>query len=56
MDSYGLTIQRYLENTYDIPFVVQTGKEYNDPYYLIFPKSELEELFSVRIMFTAGVL
>lgn len=55
MDSYGLTIQRYLENTYDIPFVVQTGKEYNDPYYLIFPKSELEELFSVRIMFRQNI-
>lgn len=49
MDNIAQIIKKHIEVIYDIPFVVKNGQEYNDPYYLISPKNELEELFMIKL-------
>lgn len=55
MDNTCLLIKKHIEEVFDIPFVVKAGKEYNDPYYIVFPENELEELFSVKILFRQNI-
>jgi 5-methylcytosine-specific restriction enzyme A len=51
MNTDCLKIKKKLEEVYDIPFVVESGVEYSDPWYRISPDNDMEEFFDVNISF-----
>jgi 5-methylcytosine-specific restriction enzyme A len=55
MDTNRLKIKKHLESIYDIPFVVQVLREYNDLLYKISPENDMNELFDVSILFRQNI-
>lgn len=55
MNTDCVSIKKYLEEKYDLPFSVEFRKEYNDPVYIITPENDQEELFEVRLVFRQNI-
>lgn len=51
MDKVSVAIKAQLETTYDIPFHVESGNEYRDSYYKIWPDNDLGELFEIKMLY-----
>ena len=48
-------IKKKLEDTFDIPFVVEEGLKYRDPVFSIIPENSNEELFEVNVEFKNNI-
>jgi 5-methylcytosine-specific restriction protein A len=55
MNSDFLMIKKTLEDAYDIPFEVQGGITYNDPWFSICPANKEKELFELKVTFKEHV-
>ena len=55
MDKVQQAIKHQLENTYDIPFCVETSSEYRDLSYTIWPENDLGELFEIKMLYRQGI-
>ena len=44
-------IKNILEETFDIPFDVQGGMNFDEPWFKVIPENEMEELFEVKVSF-----
>ena len=51
MDNASQRIKKHLEETYDIPFDVESGYKFKDPWFKIKPHNEEKELFNIDVRF-----
>lgn len=51
MDLTGTLLRKTLEEVFDIPFQVKAKSEYKDPYFLIYPKNDMNELFEITLLY-----
>lgn len=51
MGTTDVSLKNTLEETFDIPFEVRERHEYRDPYYLIYPVNDMDELFEITLLY-----